>query len=132
MSHRKINAALSTQLSGTSYTVAYENADFTTPATLYVMESYLPAATGHVGMETGSTDYYKGIYQVTIMAPKDQYKLDGYTAADSIAATFSRGTVMTYDGVTVRVEDVSIAPPLTDGDRFAIPVSIEWRSLQRG
>jgi hypothetical protein len=132
MSHRKINAALSVQISGTSYSVAYENASFTPPAGLYVMEAYLPAKTAHVGMATGSTDDYKGIYQVTVMAPKDGYKLEGYTAADSIAATFSRGTVLTYDGVTVRVEEASIAPPLPDGDRFAIPVTIEWRSFQHG
>lgn len=132
MSHRKINAALSLHLSTLSYSIAYENAPFTPATGLYLSENYLPATTSEVGIETGSTDDYTGLYQINVHAPRDGYKFEAYTVADEVAATFSRGTVLANEDITVRVQRVSQSSPLNDGDRFVIPVTVDWRSLQRG
>jgi len=121
------------------YETAFENAPFTpTHGTLYLQEAYLPADTTPVGMEYGSSEDHRGIYQVSVMAPRDEYKAAAYAAVDAVALQFARGTELTRDDITVRVERVSASAPIygttngqadEGGDRFFIPVSIYWRAF---
>ena len=132
MSHRKISAALSSQLKTLPSLppVAWENAPFApVEGTLYLRESYMPANTIAVGIETTSNSNFAGLYQVSVMAELDDYKLEAQTMADSIAAHFARGTVMIYEGQSVRVETVSIAPAIIGGGWYHVPITIDWRSF---
>ena len=132
MSHRKISAALSTHLQSMPSlpSVAWENAPFDPVAgTVYISEHYLPANTSAVGVEDGSSDHFVGVYQLSIHANSGAYKLEAQTLADSIAAHFARGTSLTYEAQKVRIEVSSIASALQQGDRYMIPVSINWRSF---
>ena len=132
MSHRKISAALSTHLAAMPSlpSVAWENAPFTSVSgTVYLSESYLPAATSAIGVEDSSSSQFIGVYQVSIHANSGNYKLEAQTLADSIVEHFSRGTLLTYEAQGVRIEVSSIANALQEGDRYMIPVSINWRSF---
>ena len=132
MSHRKISAALSTHLSTMVGipSVAWENAPFEpVSGAIYLAESYLPATTAPVGIADDSSDQFVGVYQVSVFARSDMYKLDAHTLADSVIEHFARGSTVLYEGQAVRIESSSIAPSQLDGDRFIIPVSINWRSF---
>lgn len=132
MSHRKISAALSTHLSTLSGLppVAWENAPFKpVSGVLYLRESYLPGDTVAVGMENSSSDDATGIYQVSVFAEMDQYKLIAQTMAESIASHFARGTNLSYETQKVMITTVDTnAGSISDG-WYSIPVSITWRSF---
>lgn len=130
MSLRKINKALSLRLYDLGYPTAYENASFDPDTnTLYLSEAILPARTVEVGMEYGSSENFSGIYQVTVHAPREAHKTPAQTAADAILAHFVRGTVVASEGVTARVEKAYASPAFFSGDRYVVPVSIEYRAL---
>ena len=132
MSHRKISAALSTHLSAMPSlpAVSWENAPFDPVAgTVYLSEHYLPADTTEVGLADDSSSQFIGVYQVSIHANSGAYKLEAQVLADSITAHFERGTELTYEAQKVRIEVSSIASALQQGDRYMIPVSINWRSF---
>lgn len=130
MSHQIINAALAERLKLLGKPTAYENAAFEPVAgVLYLRENMLPIQTANIGIALGSTRDYRGIYQVTVMAPRDGYKAVGYAAADEVAAHFARGMKLVKSGVTVLVMQNTIAPAFVTGDRWAIPVSIDYRAL---
>lgn len=130
MSHQVINAALALHLKALGKPTAYENATFEpTAGVLYLREAMLPAPTTNIGIALGSTRDYRGIYQVTVLAPRDAYKAAGYAAADEVSAHFARGLKLTTSSTIVLVMQNTIAPAFVSGDRWAIPVSIEYRAL---
>ena len=132
MSHRKISAALSTHLAAMPSlpSVSWENAPFEPVAgTVYLSENYLPATTTEVGIADDSSNQFIGVYQVSVHANSGDYKLEAQTLADNVTAHFARGTSLTYEGQSVRIEVSSIANALQEGDRYMIPVSINWRSF---
>lgn len=130
MSLRKISKALSLRLFDLGYATAYENAPFNPQANeIYLRESILPARTVEVGIESGSTDNFSGIYQVSVNAPRDGHKTDAQTAVEAVEAHFVRGTVVAAEGVEVRVYRTYASAAIEQGDRYVVPVSIEYRAL---
>ena len=132
MSHRKISAALSTHLTTLSGLppVAWENAPFKpVSGALYLRENYLPGDTVAVGMENSSSDDATGIYQVTVVAELDSYKLIAQTMAESITSHFARGTNLNYESQKVMITTVDSNAGSIDGGWYNIPVSITWRSF---
>ena len=132
MSHRKISAALSSHLKTMPSLpgVAWENAPFNpVSGALYIAENYLPADTVEVGLSDDSSNQFIGLYQISVNAISGMYKLEAQTIADSVISHFARGTSLTYEGQKVRIESSSISTGLQDGDRYMIPVSINWRSF---
>lgn len=132
MSHRKISAALSTHLSTLPSLppVAWENAPFKpVSGTLYLRENYIPASVSAIGIENSSSDDANGIYQVSVFAELDKYKLIAQTVVDSIASHFARGTALLYESQCVRIETVDVSAALIGGGWYNIPISINWRSI---
>jgi hypothetical protein len=127
--HPKINFALATNLQSIGTSTAFENAKFTPPEGVFFEENYLPTNASEVGLENSSTDYFTGIYQVTINAPKDTFKREALEAAQVVAEAFKRGVVLEYDGVAVRCHRVQQGVGFYSGDRYLIPVSVEWGAL---
>lgn len=130
MSDKLINAALAARLQALGLPTAYENAPFTpTSGVLYLAEAYVPAdVSAPTITATGYRDHI-GIYQVSIFAPKGETKGNAYTTAELVRTQFPRGLVLTNGVVKVKIEVVSVKPSLTIGDRFVIPVSIRYRSI---
>jgi len=129
-----ISAALDARLDALtgSPSIAWPNDKFKpVNGTLYLQPNLLPAdvAPSTIGVSsTGGTDDHAGVYLINIFAPADEGKNEAYTMADSIADHFKQVTELTYNGRVVRCMNVSIAPALKDGDRWQVPVRINYTS----
>jgi len=124
-----IASALDTQLNLLGETVAWENRHFTPPTSgLYLMQFNIPASTTQADLGTNGTDYTVGIYQVSVVGVFGKGKAAIYTLSDSVADQFKRGTVMTYNGTTVRVKTVERAPMLIDEQSAIIPISVTYET----
>jgi hypothetical protein len=109
--------------------VAYENAAFT-PATgeTYLACYLLPALTTSEDLE-GAHRGYRGVFQVSIVAPLNI----GPGAADGIAAEldtlFPVNGSYTSGSVTVQVTTpASVATAITDESNYTVPVSFQYRA----
>lgn len=130
MSNQTIAAALASRLAALALPTQYENSAFTPVAgVVYLSEALLPSTTVAVGVSTTSSDEFSGIYQVTVHAPKGGTKGPGMAAAKAIQDQFPRGLELVRDGIKVTVLRSSQAPGFIDGDRWLIPVSIDYRAL---
>lgn len=133
MSQKAIRAALETELNtwaiANTFAVAFENRAYTPmTGTKYVRVFLLPAETQNPSL---GTDHKRktGIMQASLYMPFGTGPGTGETLADSLAATFERGTSFTASGVTVRIlDDPSIAPALPGDGWYAIPVSIRYQA----
>jgi len=126
---KDISGALDSRLntlSGSS-PVAWENIAFKpTKTALYLRPTHLPAPTEQAALGNNGIDQYIGIYQIDIFAPAGKGKGAAETKADAIADHFKRGTDLLYNGVYVRLGNVSRNAGLIDEDRFVISVSINY------
>lgn len=130
MSNQTIAAALASRLSLLNLPTQYENSAFTpTAGAVYLSEAILPSTTLAVGLATTAADEYSGIYQVTVHAPKGGTKGPGMAAAKAVQDHFPRGLELLRDGIKVTVLRCSQAPGFVDGDRWLVPVSIDYRAL---
>jgi hypothetical protein len=125
-----ISAALDQQLGSLAGTtpIAWTNSEYTpTKGTMFLRPTNLPAPTLQGGLGTSGLDVNVGIYQVDVVGMVGTGK--GLVAAkvDAVADHFSRGTDLTYNGVTVRLGNVSHNAGLIDGDRYYVSVSIQYR-----
>ena len=111
--------------------IAWENVKYT-PAvgTIYVRPTLIPGDTTQASLGTSGTDESIGIYQVDVFTEAGQGKNEAVVMADKIANRFKRGTVMTYNGVNVRVISVSRQVGFNDaGGYYMIPVEINYISF---
>lgn len=131
MSDQAINAALAARLQALGLPTAFENAKFTpTAGVLYLEENYLPGETTSVGVASTSSDVFTGIYQVTVLAPLDGTKGPGMATAKQVAEHFPKGMRLTHaSGLKVTILRASQGPGFKRNDRWAIPVSIRYRSF---
>lgn len=131
MQHQKINAALAERLQTLTYSTEFLNAPALNAAGLYLVEAYMPNRTSEVGMADNSSNDYMGLYQVTVKVARDTYKKDALTVADEVGQLFKRGTVLAYGSISVRVQRVSMGEPAYEGDKFVVPVTVEWRCFAK-
>jgi hypothetical protein len=107
--------------------IAWPNTVFKpTKGTLYLRANNLPAATEQAGLGTSGIDAHIGIYQVDVFAPLGKGRGTAEAKADAIANHFKRGTDLSYNGVAVRLGNVSRNAGITEDDRFVISVSINY------
>lgn len=130
MSNQTIAAALATRLSGLSLPTQYENSAFVPVAgQVYIAEALLSGPTLPVGIAVQASDEFGGIYQVTVFAPLGGTKGPAQSTAKRVADHFPRGLTLTRDGIKIVVLRASQGPGFVSGDRYAIPVSINYRAL---
>jgi hypothetical protein len=130
MSNSTVAAALSARLATLSLPTQWENSSFTPSASqTYLAEAFLPATTTAVGIASTSSDELAGIYQVTVLSPRGGTKGPGRATAEQVIAAFPRGLRLTRSGITVTILRTSMGPALMQGDRWAIPVSIDYRAF---
>lgn len=131
MSTQAIANALATRLKAMNVPTHFENApEFTPPANqVFFVEHLLPVDNTAVGLAFADSIRHRGVYRVMVMAPRDKYKAAGLQAADSVRAQFSRGTQLAGTNVNVLIKQASLRPPVMMGDRWAIPVSIDYEAF---
>ena len=124
-----INAALDSRLSSLAggSPIAWSNTVYKPiKGTLYLKVDNLPSAVEQAGLGNNGLDEYRGIYQVTVFAPAGQGRGIADAKADAIADHFKRGTVLVYNGLSVRLGNVSRNAGFIDGDRFVVAVSVNY------
>jgi hypothetical protein len=132
MSLANISTALSTELqtiaTANAYTVAWENQDFTpTAGETWLSENVIPATTSDPAVSAGYLDE-SGVYQVTIHTALGSYKGEAQQIASVIEAGFRR-KLLEFNGQKVDIRSVTINPALPADGWYAVPVSIEYRSI---
>ncbi len=130
MSNAAIFSALSTRLATLNLPTQWENSQFVPTANqTYLAEAFLPAATVPVGIASTAAQELFGIYQVMVMSPKGGTKGPAKVATGQVLAAFPRGLRLTYSGVTVTIMRSYLGPSIMQGDRYATPVSIDYRAF---
>lgn len=109
--------------------IAYENLPFApVTGTPYLKANLLPASPDN--SEMGSKNYFeRGILQITLLYPNNAGAGVARAKAVAIREWFKRGTTLTASGVNVTVtNDPAIAPGFNDGDRYVLPISINYQA----
>lgn len=107
--------------------IAWENKNYDQDATtLYLRPTMLPNETIQASLGDSGKDLYEGMFQVDVFVPDGQGRSDW---PDKIADAFKRGTVLTRNGIDVRIQGVSIAPALKEDNFYQVPVEIRWQAF---
>ena len=121
-----IQAALDSRLSSYTgdYQVAWPNTNFEPEAgQTFLSPSFIPAETVQASLGSDGKDNTTGIYQIDVVYPAGSGRS---TVPDGLADHFKRGTVLSYNGVNVRIRSVSISPALTEGAFHFVPISVDF------
>ena len=70
-----------------------------------------------------------GIYQLTLAKKPGQYEIVYLEQAAKIVAHFVNAGRLTQSGITVDIMDATAEQGRADGTRWAIPISVYYRSL---
>ena len=119
-----MQAALDTHLDSMDSTpIAWPNVPYEPSAgTVFLRPNFLPTETVQASLGSTGKDETNGIYQVDVVFPRGSGRT---TLTDTIADHFKRGTVLTYNGTSLRVRSVSMGPAILDGAWNFVPVSID-------
>tara|TARA_R110001632_G_scaffold129769_1_gene243840 strand:- start:312 stop:719 length:408 start_codon:yes stop_codon:yes gene_type:complete len=123
-----ISAALDSRTNSLSLPTAWENLEFTpTTGVLFLRPTLMPAYTEQAGLGANGLDEHGGIYQIDIIAPSANGKGTATIKADVIADHFKRGTLLSYNGVNVRITKSSRGLGKRDEAFFVIPIFITYQ-----
>lgn len=108
--------------------IAWENVPFTQPAGAYLRAYLLPANTTGVDM-AGAGRTYRGVYQVSVVAPINTGPGAAEAIADEIAALFPLNLPLAVTGLTLQViTPVTAAQGAQDTTDYTVPVSFQYRA----
>lgn len=127
---RAIETALSAWASARSpaLTIAWENVPFSQPTSAYLRAFLLPAATTGPDL-AGVARTYRGVYQVSVVAPINSGPGVAEGIADEIAALFPLNARFTVPGLTLQIiTPVTAAQGAQDSTNFIVPVSFGYRA----
>lgn len=106
--------------------IAYENDSHSQNASVdYLRLTFLPGDTVQASLGDLGNDLYSGIFQIDSFTRRDTGRS---TWPDVIGDHFKRGTILTYNGTTVRIKAVSRGPSFEDNNFYITPVSIDWEA----
>lgn len=97
----------------------------------YLEAQLLPNATITRTINDDGSNRHQGFLQVSVMYPIDKSGIiPAFDIAGLVISHFKKGTVLSGSGVTVRIiQQPFVAPPLPDGDRMRVPVSIPYTAF---
>lgn len=111
-----------------STNIAWEGAGYNpTPGTTYLEPLFFPGRPSQATLgPNGGQNEHTGIYIINVKAPAGDGWDAGGAIADNIADHFKRGTTLTYNGQKVRIRKSWVDVGTTQGDRYVVPVNVEW------
>ena len=123
----KVAKILTMRLAESGLPIAAENTPFKSATDqLYVHEQLLGDTSPVRQIAGGPRNNRSGLYQLTVMAPKDGTKFPARRAIDALEALFFAGYASTQDGVTVSIRRTVMGPTFDEGDRFAVVLTVEY------
>jgi len=132
MSRKAIRAAIETRLgdwaAGVDYPVAWENAAFTPPASVWLAFTLLPADTR--GTDLGGTLVeYRGVAQIDVAVPSGNGPKLAEEIIGELETLFPPDTYLDADGVSVIVlTPLSSGPGRADASHYIVPCSFTYRA----
>jgi hypothetical protein len=123
-----IQAALDNRLNTISggYDISWPNVPYEPDGTsTFLSPNFIPNETLQVGLGSNGKDETNGLYQIDVVYPAGSGRT---TVTDSVADHFKRGTVLSYNGVNIRVRSVSIAQAITDGAYHFVPITVDFQT----
>lgn len=116
-----MQSALDTHLNNMDDTpIAWPNIDYK-PTGDYLRPSFLPGETLQSTLGDDGKDLTIAVYQVDVVTKRGSGRSN---LLDTIADHFKRGTMLTSNGLKMRVRSVSIGASINDGAYYFTPVSV--------
>lgn len=123
-----IHQALSTALNSLAMPTEWENTAFVQPAGSYLRETFKPAPRVASALGTDAPNRVTGVYLIDIFT----FAGNGWKDADDIfiliAAAYPRGATLTQGATQVRIVRCYRSGGLVEGDRYHVPVTVEFRA----
>lgn len=108
--------------------IIYENIEATPNDEIYLKSNILPAITTAFDLD-GDSRIYKGVYQVSIVAPINTGKSRSQKISEAIIQHFQLNTELTKDNFSLYINSVpSVYPAIMDKTTYTIPISMNYRA----
>ncbi len=108
-------------------TTVYEN-NIEEPTAAHAVFTFIPVTTDGVALGRYGQDETQGIAQIDLMYPVNTGNADILAKAKAITDYFYNGRGLTYNSVSVVINRVAYASPLTDNGWYRQTLSIYWYS----
>lgn len=132
---QKIEGSLNTQLVDTitEYPVILENQGDSSGGAVEAEDThieawFLPATSETIEAFENGKDRAVGVYFVKVRSPRFVGKYDVNQIVDEIMMAFRRGTVLSLDGMKVRVTKVYPESSSIEGGFYVLPVTVNWQA----
>lgn len=108
--------------------IVYENIAATPNDEIYLKSNILPAITTSFDAE-GESRIYKGVYQVSVVAPINTGKSRSQQIVESIIKHFQLNLELKKGTFSLYINSVPSAyPAITDKTTYTIPISMNYRA----
>lgn len=119
---------------GIGLSVSFPNVPFKRTSEAYLAVSVMPNTATETGIAFGSDIDHEGLLQISVFWPTGSRTGPGLVQpmmlAAQVVAAFARGTVISRNGIQVRIEQQpQVAPALTESDWVQIPTTCRWRAI---
>lgn len=132
MSNRRIRNILESRLSAWAQAkpipMAVQNFAFDPVDGVFLSFSIIPAETGSED-EEGAHRLYTGIFQVSVVMPKNKGTSEAETIAEELDALFPKNLRLEDDGFVVTIiRPMSAGPLISESDKATLPVYCAYRA----
>ena len=108
--------------------IVYENIEATPNDEIYLKSNILPAITTSFDLD-GESRIYKGVYQVSVVAPINTGKSRSQQIVESIIKHFQLNLELKKGNLSLYINSVPSAyPAITDKTTYTIPISMNYRA----
>ena len=108
--------------------IVYENIEATPNDEIYLKSNILPAITTAFDLD-GDSRIYKGVYQVSVVAPINTGKSRSQQISEAIIKHFQLNTELTKDNFSLYINSIpSVYPAITDKTTYTTPNSMNYRA----
>lgn len=119
---------LSTLTLSPAMPIAWPNVGYDPTSDGYLKVQHFPVDTNQATLGTNGKNRITGIYQVSVMWPKNQGAIAPKERAALISAHFKRGTVITQDGLNIRInQPPHVSGAIEEKAFLQVPVSISYQ-----
>lgn len=108
--------------------IVYENIEATPNDEIYLKSNILPAITTSFDLD-GESRIYKGVYQISVVAPINTGKSRSQQIVESIIKHFQLNTELTKDNFSLYINSIpSVYPAIADKTTYTTPISMNYRA----
>ena len=123
-----LESHLSTISNRLNLQIVYENIEATPNDEIYLKSNILPAITTSFDLESESR-IYKGVYQISVVAPINTGKSRSQQIVESIIKHFPPNLELMRGSLALYINSVPSAyPAITDKTTYTIPISMDYRA----